>query len=198
MLWPEGLSLSSDLPEVLWYFSHYPPERRLVLAQNPNFYAHPPPPAGYVGTQPIDMNNAFANNDLVFDVLTNEPPRESDVRPRLFLELNPQPRIFDNIWIINDILILKGLCFLFLFLPRLTSSRCCRKAREWNYRGPGTTFSRHQALQAASSRTSTSLGYNRPDSQPMGPIYLYTHMRPKSLKVGQILIAGGVSEVELS
>ena len=127
MLWPEGLSHLSDLPEVLWYFSHYQDERRLVLAQNPNFYTLPPPPVGYIGIQPIDinqsMNDVLADNVLVLDVLTNKLPGESDVRPRLFLELNPQPRIFDNLWIINDILILKGLCLLFLFLLGLTSSQ---------------------------------------------------------------------------
>ena len=128
MLWSEGLSHSSDLPEILWYFSHYTDKSRLVLAQNPNFYALPSSPSGYVGIQPIDinqsMNDVFADNDpcrlAVFDVLTNNRPRVSDVptnRPRVFLEHNPQPRIFDNIWIINGILILKGSRVLFLFSP---------------------------------------------------------------------------------
>lgn len=129
MLWPEGLSRTSDLPEILWYFSHYPDNRRLVLSQDPNFYDPFPHPSGeYVGIQPIDinqrMNNVLAGNGPVFDVLTNNRPRVSNTmiyRPRVFLDRNPHPRIFDNIWIINGIFIFRSSYVLFLFSPRLTS-----------------------------------------------------------------------------
>lgn len=103
---------ASGSPEILWYFSQFSNEKRLYLAQNPQFYAVlPPQPAEYMGIfnrQPIEI---YQNR---VDVLTNNDRR-------VFLESNPQPGIFDNVWVINGILIFKSSCVVFLFLPRLTS-----------------------------------------------------------------------------
>lgn len=123
---PEALSDSSDLPEILWYFSHLPNESRLVLAQNPHFYADlPTSPAKYVrrfSSQPTEIYHQG-----MIDVLTN------DVR-RVFLECHPEPRVFDNVWTINGILIFKGSCVVFLFSPGLAfKSRLFR--RFWKARG---------------------------------------------------------------
>ena len=49
----------------------------------------------------------------MINVLTN------DVR-RVFLECNPERRVFDNVWTINGILIFKGSCVVFLSSPKLT------------------------------------------------------------------------------
>ena len=60
ILWPECLSRFSDLPEILWYFSHYESKdkRRLSLAHNPNFYyTLPTSSAGYMGIRPIEFPN---------------------------------------------------------------------------------------------------------------------------------------------
>jgi len=95
------LSRSSGLPEILWYFSHYElkDERRLALAKNPYFYnTLPTALAGYMGTQPIEFPNDL--HFSAFDVLTNDCGR-------VFLERNPYPRIFDNLWDVNGILIFK-------------------------------------------------------------------------------------------
>ena len=110
MLGPEALCDSSDLPEILWYFSHFPNESRLVLAQNPHFYVDlPTSPAKYVrrfSRQPIEIYHGM------IDVLINN-------HHRVFLECSPEPRIFDGVWAINGILIFKGLCAVFLFSHRL-------------------------------------------------------------------------------
>lgn len=145
ILWPEYLSHSSDLPEILWYFSHYGPkdERRLALAQNPNFYnTLPTSSAGYMGIGPIEFPNDLSCP--AFDVLTNDCGR-------VFLERNPQPRIFDNLWDINGIIIFKGSCLTVISGRDRHLSRRLRKARGW------TNFSKRcgrLGLQPV-SRTST-------------------------------------------
>lgn len=111
MLGPVALSDSSDLPEILWYFSHFPDEKRLSLAQNPQFYGIlPTSPAAYVGgfsSSPTEFYQGTIN------VLTNSSRR-------IFLECDPYPRIFDNVWAINGILIFRGLCVVFPFSHSLT------------------------------------------------------------------------------
>jgi hypothetical protein len=112
MLGPEALSDSSDLPEVLWYFSHFLNDSRLVLAQNPHFYTDlPTSPAKYVRRFSSHPTVIFQG---VVDVLT------SNVR-RVFFECTSEPRIFDNVWAINGILIFKGSCVGIFFSPRLIS-----------------------------------------------------------------------------
>ena len=131
MIGPVALSETSDVSEILWYFSHYLDDRRLSLAQNPQFYAALPiSPAGYAGEfcrEPITEIQG------TIDVLTNS------IR-RVFLE-SPNPRIFDDVWVINGILIFRGSCVIFLFLLSLTSSRRYRKARGRNRRQ--SMFSKH-------------------------------------------------------
>lgn len=70
MLGPVALSDTSDVPEILWYFSHYLDDRRLSLAQNPQFYTALPnssaryakefrrePPEIYQGTIDVLTNS---------------------------------------------------------------------------------------------------------------------------------------------
>lgn len=103
---------ASEAPEILWYFSQFSNEERLYLAQNPQFYpVLPHHPAKYNGI--FNMQPTEIYQDTV-DVLTNNDRR-------VFLESNPQPAIFDNVWVINGILIFKSSCFVFLFFPRLKS-----------------------------------------------------------------------------
>ncbi len=119
ILVPEALSDASDLPEILWYFSHFSDEKRIFLAQNPHFYENLPiSQVGYMGEfnrQPIEIYKG------TIDVLTNN-------ERRVFFECGQQPRIFDNIWDVNGILIFKSLCVIFLFSPKLTSFQTLRES----------------------------------------------------------------------
>lgn len=104
----EALTSTSELPEILWFFSHYDKNKdRLTLAQNPQFYEGPPTfpttdgPASE--TKPTEDYK-----DTVYVLTNNER--------RVFLDLGKNRRIFDNIWRTeNNTLIFKGLCSAFLF-----------------------------------------------------------------------------------
>ena len=101
---PEELNNDSKLREILWNFSRFDPERRLILSQNPHFYNHLPtsPNANW---SEFDSNsteeNWHTNHTQPIYVLTNTPGR-------VFLELGPNPRAFDNVWNTNETLIFKS------------------------------------------------------------------------------------------
>jgi hypothetical protein len=97
---PVGLSNSpSLLAEIFWNFFHYRGEKRLKLAQNPQFYeALPPLPSHYGGDfrrEPIERYEGTIH------VLTNNPHR-------VLLECARELRVFDNVWATNNILIVRG------------------------------------------------------------------------------------------
>lgn len=103
----EALTSTSELPDILWFFSHYKNESRLTLAQNPQFYEGPPAfPTTYgpaSNTRPTEEYK-----DTIYVLTNNER--------RVFLDLGKDRRVFDNIWRTdNNTLIFKGWCSAFLF-----------------------------------------------------------------------------------
>ena len=101
---PEVLNNDSKLQEILWNFSRFDREGRLTLSQNPHFYDRLP-------TSPSENWSEFdtkateenwpTNHTQPIYVLTNFPGR-------VFLELGPNPRAFDNVWNTNGTLIFKS------------------------------------------------------------------------------------------
>jgi hypothetical protein len=90
----------SLLAEMFWNFFHYRGEKRLKLAQNPQFYeALPSLPSHYGGDfkrQPIERYEGTVH------VLTNNTHG-------VLLECAQESRVFDNVWAINDILIVRDI-----------------------------------------------------------------------------------------
>ena len=96
----EVLFSDSKEPEVLWNFSHFEHGKRLTLAQNPHFYDKELPPRGKAcgdtfSTLPVER---FRGQIYVL--------KKSD--RRVYLDCCPQRRTFDNVWIVNRILIFRG------------------------------------------------------------------------------------------
>jgi len=100
------LNNDSKLQEILWNFSRFDHERRLTLSQNPHFYDHLPtsPNANWseFDSQATEENWPTNHTQPIY-VLTNIPGR-------VFLELGPNPRAFDNVWNTNGALIFKSVC----------------------------------------------------------------------------------------
>ena len=104
----EELSTGSSLPEILWNFSRYKDRARITLEQNPHFYLRcPADESAYTATlrrHPLqDTSGALEHNDTLY-VLFDRPGR-------VFLETEHwhKPRIFGNIWLLNGLLIFRGL-----------------------------------------------------------------------------------------
>ena len=101
---PEVLNNDSKLQEILWNFSRFDRERRLTLSQNPHFYNHLPTSsnANWSGFDSKATEENFPTDHAQpIYVLTNTPGR-------VFLELGPNPRAFDNVWNMNETLIFKS------------------------------------------------------------------------------------------
>ena len=112
----EALIGTSELPDILWIFSHFAPKkpkdprdkRYLTLAQNPHFYDGLP----IFPTASVDTFKTQPTEDYQgkIYVLTNN-------ERRIFLDLGGKRRTFDNVWKMNDTLIFKGLCPAIIFFP---------------------------------------------------------------------------------
>ena len=110
----EALVDASELPDILWVFSHFAPKkpndprdkRYLTLLQNPHFYDGIP----IFPTTFADMFKTRPTEDYqgTIYVLTNN-------ERRVYLDLGKKRRIFDNIWKMNDTLIFKGSCPAIIF-----------------------------------------------------------------------------------
>ena len=111
----EALIGTSELPDILWIFSHFAPKpkrpndpkdkRYLTLAQNPHFYNGLPVfPTAFVDTQPTEDYQ-----DTIYVLTNNER--------RVFLELGERRRTFDNVWKANNTLIFKGSYLSIIFFP---------------------------------------------------------------------------------
>lgn len=96
----EWLDSALGLPFILWYFSSRKLEKRLTLAQNPQFYEGLPEiPTTYGPAFEIWPTENY--QDTIYVLTNNER--------RVVLEFGQNWRTFDNIWRINDnTLILKG------------------------------------------------------------------------------------------
>lgn len=121
---PEILNNDSKLEEVLWNFCRFDPSRRLTLSQNPHFYNDLPTSSnanwGEFKSKAIEGNWHTYHPKPIF-VLTNTPGR-------VFLELCPTPRVFDNVWNANETLIFKSKCLAsrFFFYPDIFLGGCGR------------------------------------------------------------------------
>jgi hypothetical protein len=112
---PEVLRNDAKLQEVLWNFIRFDPNRRLTLSQNPHFYNHlPASSSGNWGKLDAKATeeNWHTHHAVPICVLTNSTGR-------VFLELGPIPRAYDNVWDMNDTFIFKGQYFAFIFVPPL-------------------------------------------------------------------------------
>ena len=111
---PEALrseATITDLPEILWNFSHFGDKERLTLAQNPHFYRNlPQSPPAYGRTfkgNCIDSGTSLPNKIFVS---TNHNSR------RVYFNFPGNLRVFD-VWKTQSALIFKGLSFALLILP---------------------------------------------------------------------------------
>jgi len=94
----------SEVPEVLWNFSHYfepGNEKRLTLAQNPHFYDKELPPRGHAHSDTFSALPIERFQGRIYVL------RNSD--RRVFLECRPPLRTFDNVWIVNHMLIFRDI-----------------------------------------------------------------------------------------
>ena len=105
-----------SLPEVLWMFSRFQDEkRRLTLWQNPHFYERLPTlPEAYGGEFGMDPIR-FLQHERI-SVLIDTP----DQTGRVILEAAGEIRVFGNLWVLNNVIIFKGQCLLFVLFPSLT------------------------------------------------------------------------------
>jgi hypothetical protein len=102
----EELSTSPSFPEILWNFSRYKGRARITLEQNPHFYLRCPiDENAYAPTfqrHPLqDPRGALEHNDTVY-ILFDRPGR-------VFLDTEPKPSIFGNVWSLNGFPIFRGL-----------------------------------------------------------------------------------------
>jgi hypothetical protein len=109
----------SGLSEVLWIFSRLEDKnKRLAVKQNPHFYIGLPTlPETYGGKfrmNPIETFQHLQHFQLKrINVLIDNPDRAG----RVFLETAGKVRVFDNVWVLNDTIIFKGLCLLCFSFP---------------------------------------------------------------------------------
>jgi len=92
---------SSVLAEILWNFGHFDDKERITLAQNPHFYRGLPTSwSGYGADFEIQPTTHY--HDKVYVVINNSH--------RVLLQCIKRPRVLDNIWVTNGILIVRDTC----------------------------------------------------------------------------------------
>ncbi|KAI9464391.1 hypothetical protein F5148DRAFT_1368776 [Russula earlei] len=91
----QALFSTSDVPEILWNFSHLDDGRRLALAEKPHFYEELPENLNaYVGTfHRRPKLECFRDRDSLFVLKSEER--------RVFFECSI-PQAFDNVWVISN------------------------------------------------------------------------------------------------
>jgi len=109
---PEALRRGADitdLPEILWNFSHFEDKGLLTLAQNPHFYGNlPMAPDAYGGT----FKERCIENRLPDKIFV---PTSNNSR-RVYFNFTGNWRVFD-VWKSKSTLIFKGLNLALLILP---------------------------------------------------------------------------------
>jgi len=91
----QALTIRSGVPDILWYFSHYRDERRLTLAQSPEFYEGPPAfPTTFGPTS--ETRPAEDYQGTIYVLTGNER--------QVFFRLNSHEknRIFVSVWRTDD------------------------------------------------------------------------------------------------
>ena len=122
------VSHSAGIEEVLWKFTQFEDERRITLHDNPHFYSDLPTSfdayTARFSALPID-NFAPKPNATIY-VLVGQPGRVP-----VFLETRHDTRVFGNVFVLNDVMIFKGMFEVIFTL-------CCilRRFRySWSARG---------------------------------------------------------------
>ena len=106
---PEVLGDNPSLQEILWNFSRFKDEKkRLILSENPHFYAELPTYSGaYGGSFRLDPTEDFRSTNK-FYVLTDRPGPVHFLTDQVLQSLG-------NFWCPENAIIFKGLSILFLF-----------------------------------------------------------------------------------
>jgi hypothetical protein len=105
------LSQTALLRHVLWNFSRFEDNRRITLQDNPHFYVNLPTAVdAYTGdfkARPVE--NLQLKPNATFYVLLDKPSR-------IFLEAGQDSRIFTNVFVLQDVMIFKGLSNILSFI----------------------------------------------------------------------------------
>ena len=120
------LSHTAGIEEVLWNFSQFKDERRITLHDNPHFYSDLPTSFDAYTAQfkALPIANFAPKPNATIYVLVDQPRR-------VFLETKHDKRTFGNAFVLNDVMIFKGMSEVFFSL-------CCvsRLFRySWSTRG---------------------------------------------------------------
>ena len=111
------LRYGADFEDVLWNFAHLEDNRRISLHDNPHFYADLPACLNEYTAQfrahPAAENFRLEPNATIY-VLVDQPRR-------IFLKTSQGTRIFSNVFMLNDVMIFKGLSNVPFFVFILTS-----------------------------------------------------------------------------
>jgi hypothetical protein len=104
------LSQTALLRQVLWNFNRFEDSRRITLQDNPHFYVNLPTAVdAYTGdfeARPVE--NLQLKPNATFYVLLDKPSR-------IFLEAGQDSRIFSNVFMLQDVMIFKGLSNILFF-----------------------------------------------------------------------------------
>jgi hypothetical protein len=98
------LSHSAGIEEVLWNFTQFEDESRISLHDNPHFYSDLPTSfdAYTVRFRALPIDNFAPKPNATIYVLVDQPRR-------VFLETRHGTRIFGNVFVLNDVMIFKGM-----------------------------------------------------------------------------------------
>jgi len=111
------LSHSAGIEEVLWNFTQFEDERRITLHDNPHFYSDLPSSfdAYTARFRALPIENFAPKPNATIYVLVDQPRR-------VFLETRHDTRIFGNVFVLNDVMIFKGMFESYFYsVLRLTS-----------------------------------------------------------------------------
>ena len=98
------LRYGAGFEEVLWNFAHLEDNRRISLHDNPHFYAYLPTSSdeytAQFRAQPMEKFRLKPNATIY--ILVDQPRRT-------FLKTRQGTRIFSNVFMLNNVMIFKGL-----------------------------------------------------------------------------------------
>jgi hypothetical protein len=110
------LRYGADFEEVLWGFAHLEDNRRISLHDNPHFYAHLPTSSDEYTPQfrAYPMEKFRLTSNATIYILIDQPRRT-------FFKTRQGTRVFSNVFMLNNVMIFKGLSNVPSFIIILTS-----------------------------------------------------------------------------